>query len=114
MKELLERLLSLPVENEVVEFKEAKNQFDKDDLGKYFSALANEANLAGLKNAWLVFGVKSDRTIVGTSISDKQLNEYKAEVGLQTSPRCSFVSVHSVIKQGKNVLMFEIPPAPQG
>ena len=38
-------LLTNPIENEWIEFKEAKNNFDSDDLGKYFSALANEANL---------------------------------------------------------------------
>jgi hypothetical protein len=32
-------------EDEVVEFKKAENNFDFDDLGKYFSALSNEANL---------------------------------------------------------------------
>ena len=111
---LLDKLLTLPVENEIVEFKEAKNQFDKDDLGKYFSALANEANLAGLQQAWLIFGVKNDKSIVGTSINDKQLNEYKAEIGRHTSPRCSFVDVHSVKRQGKTLLMLEIPAAPQG
>lgn len=34
-------------ESEVVEFKKAENNFDFDDLGKYFSALSNEANLRG-------------------------------------------------------------------
>ena len=34
-------------ENEVVEFKKAENSFDFDDLGKYFSALSNEANTRG-------------------------------------------------------------------
>jgi len=111
---LLDKLLTLPVENEIVEFKQAKNQFDKDDLGKYFSALANEANLAGLQQAWLIFGVKNDRSIVGTSINDKQLNEYKAEIGRHTSPRCSFIDVHCIEKQGKTILMLEIPAAPQG
>ena len=32
-------------ENEVVEFKKAENSFSFDELGKYFSALSNEANL---------------------------------------------------------------------
>lgn len=32
-------------ENEVVEFKQANDNFSTDDIGKYFSALANEANL---------------------------------------------------------------------
>lgn len=35
----------LPSETELVEFKEAKNNFDFDKLGKYFSALSNEAAL---------------------------------------------------------------------
>ena len=50
--DILEELLSLPSENEIVEFKKAENQFDKDDLGKYFSALSNEANLKNVANAW--------------------------------------------------------------
>lgn len=43
-------------ESEVVEFKRAENNFDFDDLGEYFSALSNEANLRGLEFAWLIFG----------------------------------------------------------
>ncbi len=43
-------------ESEVVEFKKAENSFDFDDLGRYFSALSNEANLRGLDFAWLIFG----------------------------------------------------------
>lgn len=42
--------------SESVEFKRAKNNFDFDDLGKYFSALSNEANLRGHDFAWLIFG----------------------------------------------------------
>jgi hypothetical protein len=34
-------------ENEVVDFKQASNGYSTDDIGKYFSALANEANLRG-------------------------------------------------------------------
>ena len=44
-------------ENEVVEFKAAKNNYDVDDLGKYFSALSKEANLRDHEFAWIVFGV---------------------------------------------------------
>ena len=32
-------------ENEVVEFKEANNDYDKNKIGQYFSAISNEANL---------------------------------------------------------------------
>ncbi|MBK8052275.1 MAG: hypothetical protein IPK35_03055 [Saprospiraceae bacterium] len=45
MIEILDHLLTLSTETEVVEFKEAKNRYDKDKLGQYFSALSNEANL---------------------------------------------------------------------
>jgi len=44
-------------ESEVVEFKQATNDFDTDRIGEYFSALSNEANLRGAERAWLVFGV---------------------------------------------------------
>ena len=55
-------------ENEVVEFKKAENNFDFDDLGKYFSALSNEANLRDKVFAWLIFGVHdTTREILGTS-----------------------------------------------
>ena len=42
-------------ENETIEFKEAKENFDFNSLGKYFSALSNEANLQGVRCGWLVF-----------------------------------------------------------
>ncbi len=50
----LGELRSLPGETEVVEFKEAKNNFHFPDIGKYFSALCNEANLKGKSDACLV------------------------------------------------------------
>ena len=46
-------------ENEVVEFKEANDNFSTSDIGKYFSALSNEANLSGADAGWLVFGVNN-------------------------------------------------------
>ena len=48
-------------ESETVEFKEASNDYGTDRIGRYFSALANEANLEGAESAWLVFGVNSRR-----------------------------------------------------
>jgi ATP-dependent DNA helicase RecG len=38
-------------ESEVVEFKEAKSNYSFNDIGKYFSALSNEANIRGLQAA---------------------------------------------------------------
>lgn len=110
----LKNILSLSTENEVVEFKEAKNQFDKDKLGRYFSALSNEANLKGKDQAWLLFGVKNDKSVVGTKINDKQINDYKAEMVQHTSPKLTFINIHKVDHQGRNVLLLEIPAAPKG
>ena len=44
-------------EDEVVEFKKAENNFDFDDLGKYLSALRNDAHLRGKGFVWIVFVV---------------------------------------------------------
>lgn len=67
LRKIMYRLFSND-EDECVEFKEAKNTFDFDELGQYFSALSNEATLKLRQYAWLVFGVK-DKTheIVGTN-----------------------------------------------
>jgi len=63
----LDELRRLPHETEWVEFKEAKNQYDFNKLGKYFSALSNEANLKNEPCGWLVFGVVNDsRAVCGS------------------------------------------------
>jgi ATP-dependent DNA helicase RecG len=114
METLLHSLLQSTTETEVLEFKEAKTQYDKDKLGKYFSALSNEANLKGKDSAWLLFGVNNQKQVVGTKISDAQLNDYKSEMANHTSPTLSFTDIHRLIVDGKIVLMLQIPPAPQG
>jgi len=110
----LEELLKLEAENEIVEFKEAKTQFDKDKLGKYFSALTNEANLKGKDRGWLVLGVKDSRKIVGTKITDRQLNEYKQEISKHTSPKCNFLQDHRISTPSGEVILLEIPAASKG
>lgn len=51
-------------ENEVVEFKKAETNFDVDELGKYFSALSNEANLREREFAWNAFGWMPSKSII--------------------------------------------------
>lgn len=111
----LHKILSSETETEILEFKEAKNTFSKDKLGEYFSALGNEANLKGKSYAYIIFGV-NDKTheIVGSEISDKQLNEFKKEISDHTSPKLSFIDVQRIKKKQGNVIVFVIPPAPQG
>ncbi len=66
LEKLLDELIA-SWENEVVEFKEANNNYSTHTIGKYFSALSNEANLHDLEKAWLIFGVNdAERTVVGT------------------------------------------------
>ena len=115
---VLDSLLALPAETEVVEFKKAENQFDDRDLGKYFSALSNEANLKGRPCAWLVFGVENvSHAVVGSNYkaSRPSLDAMKKKIADQTTGRHTFVEIYDFLyRNNKRVVMFEIPPAPRG
>lgn len=103
-------------ESEVVEFKKAENNFDFDDLGKYFSALSNEANLRGLDFAWLVFGYDEKRhEIVGTSYKNGEgaLNNLKHDFSQHTNDGQTFREIIPVEVDGKRILMFKIPASPR-
>jgi len=113
----LNELLALGYESEVVEFKEAKVQYDFDKLGKYFSALCNEANLSGKRSAWLVFGIRDkDKGIVGTQFraDPAHLNGLKAEIANHITGRLSFVGIYEYIDPAGRVVLMEIPAAPRG
>lgn len=103
-------------ENEVVEFKKAENDYSFDKLGKYFSALSNEANLRGKSCAWIIFGVwDKPHTITGSRYrnSEDQLNELKLKISQKTTEGITFRNIHEIKKEGKRVLLFEIPAAPR-
>lgn len=113
----LNQLRNLQAENEIVEFKEAKSGYDFSKLGKYFSALCNEANMQKVKCAWLVFGVENnEHKIVGTNFRTKrsELDNLKKEIADKVSNRITFVEIHELILENQRVILFEIPPAPQG
>ena len=116
--EKLKELMNLPTETEWVEFKEAKNNYDFDDIGKYFSALSNEANLKRQSAGWLVFGVadKYPRQVVGTRyrIQSPGLERLKQEIARKTNHKMTFRTIHEITIEGRRVLMFEIPSAVQG
>ena len=104
-------------ENEVVEFKKAENSFSFDELGKYFSALSNEANLREKDFAWLVFGVHDKtREILGTSYKNgmKSLQKLKYDLSQHTTDGNTFRDIFELEVEGKRVLMFQIPAAPRG
>lgn len=114
---ILHNLLALPSENEVVEFKEANNQYDFNKLGKYFSALSNEANLMDKDEGWLIFGVKdSDRSIVNTKfrMDVTKLHNLKAEVANHTTNRITFKEIYEINTSAGRVVLFQIPAAPRG
>ncbi len=113
----LNELRRMPAETEVFEFKEAKNNFDFGKLGKYFSALSNEANLKGRPHAWLIFGIKDKgRTIVGSRFrpNRKDLDSLKGELANKTTNRITFIEIHELSLPEGRVLMFQIPAAPKG
>ena len=104
-------------EDEVVEFKKAENNFDFDDLGKYFSALSNEANLRDKAFAWLAFGVHDKtREILGTSFKNSMmsLQKLKQDLSQHTTDSHTFREIYELKVEGKRVLLFQIPATPRG
>lgn len=104
-------------EDEVVEFKKAENNFDFDDLGKYFSALSNEANLRDKAFAWLAFGVHDKtREILGTSFKNSMmsLQKLKQDLSQHTTDNHTFREIYELKVEGKRVLLFQIPATPRG
>lgn len=113
----LNRLINLDAETEIVEFKEAKDSFDFRKLGKYFSALSNEANLKGQPYAWLVFGIENkNHAIVGSKfrINRKDLDSLKSEVAEKITNRITFIEIYELKLPEGRILMFQIPAAPKG
>lgn len=98
-------------ENEVVEFKKAEKGKDFDDVGKYFSALSNEANLRGCHYAWLIFGI-DDKTHVATGTQVQFPKDYKQQIGHHTTNGLTFREIYEVEQNGKRVVMLQIPAAP--
>ena len=114
---ILDGLRHLEAETEVVEFKRAENSFSDSDLGQYFSALSNEANLKGQECAWLVFGVDNrSHALTGSNYkpSRASLDEMKKKVGDQTTGRITFDEIYELTVEGRRVVMFQIPAAPRG
>ncbi|MDE5899760.1 MAG: putative DNA binding domain-containing protein [Muribaculaceae bacterium] len=108
--------LILHKESEVVEFKKAENSFDFDDLGKYFSALSNEANLRGLDFAWLIFGYDEKKhEIVGSSYKNGEgaLNNLKHDFSQHTTDGQTFREIIPIEVDGKRILMLKIPASPR-
>lgn len=110
-------------ENEVVEFKEAKSSLDTDKIGRYFSALSNEANIKQIQCGWLVFGVSEtkDKHLVGTHYKEGRstlLEQFKGEISKGTTGLITFDEIIELHLTSENklfrVLMFKVPAAATG
>jgi len=104
-------------ENEVIEFKNVGDSYATSDIGKYFSALANEANLRDVEKAWLVFGVDNKtRSIVGSDYRQdrERLQSLKMQIATDAEPSITFREIHELKCDQGRVIMFEIPAAPLG
>ena len=114
---ILDELRALPVETEWLEFKEAKRNFDFKELGRYFSAISNEANLKGRDYCWLVFGVRDkDRAVVGSQFRPDVagLESLKREIADKTTSQLTFMEIFPLQHADGRVVMFQIPAAPRG
>lgn len=116
-EQLVEKIndMILTFEDEVVEFKEARTNYSFKEIGKYFSALANEANIRDKKEAWLIFGVTNDKKIVGSAYrKDGSLQNLKKEVVGGTNERATFMEIYELEMKGHRIVAFQIPPATRG
>lgn len=104
-------------EYELVEFKEAGNDYDKNKIGQYFSAISNEANLKGQQFGWLIFGVRNkDKTITGSVYRNTLgLDKLKQEISNNTTGRITFIDIFEIYpivdSEERRVVMFKIPAA---
>lgn len=118
LKQILAQLRNLPAENEIVEFKEVTSgNYDFNKLGRYFSAISNEANLHNKDCGWLIFGIRDkDKAIVGSNFRPNRhnLDKLKGEIAQKTTNRITFIEIYELAFPEGRVVMFQIPPAPKG
>lgn len=100
-------------ESECVEFKRAENNFDIDRLGKYFSAISNEATLKNKQYGWIVFGI-DDKTHQYTNTKfyyDNNFNSIKKQISDNTTDNTTFIEIYKLEIEQNRVIMFQVPAA---
>ena len=110
---LIQELLKQPNETEWLEFKH--NNYDKEMIGEYISALSNSAALNGKTNAYMIWGVNDEtHQILGTTFYPSQTT--KGNEALENwllrllTPKIDF-KFYEVIMDDDNVVLLEIAPA---
>ncbi len=112
---VLKKIMVDAHEGEVIEFKDRRT-LGKDEVGRYFSALSNEANLLSADSSWLIFGIRDDGEAVNSNYLDTidSQNELKRYIGEQTSGNLTFIGIHERAIDGHRIVLLEIPPALNG
>jgi len=104
-------------EDEICEYKANRSVTD-NEMGEYFSALSNEANLRGADSAWIAFGVaeKPKPHTVHSTFKDgpESINKLKHFIAQHTSDSAPFDNVYEIFDGDKRILLFEIPAARSG
>ena len=110
---LIRELLKQPNETEWLEFKH--NNFDKEMIGEYISALSNSAALNGKTTAYMIWGVDDDtHEILGTIF--KPTTTTKGNEALENwllrllTPKIEF-KFYEVKIEDKDLVLLEIAPA---
>lgn len=110
LKDILDELLKHP-ENEWVEFKAAKNNFEIDKLGKYFSAMSNEATLNNKQYGWIIFGVddKTHKLVNTKYYENNNFNDVKKQISDNTTDGITFIEIYTLIIENSRVIMYQVP-----
>jgi len=110
---LIRELLKQPNETEWLEFKH--NNFDKEMIGEYISALSNSATLNGKTTAYMIWGVDDEtHEILGTSF--KPITMTKGNEAFENwllrllTPKIEF-KFYEVKIDNKDVVLLDIVPA---
>ncbi len=105
LPEDIDDILNRGEEGEVLEFKEAKSNFDSRDRSDYCAAIAN---MGGGK---LLLGITNDKEVVGTSVYQGTENKIPQEVYQQIGIS---VAIEEVRHPKGRVVVFDIPSRPVG
>lgn len=110
---LFSKLVSLPRETELVEFKH--NFHSEEEIGQRLSALSNSAALQNRSFGYLVFGVEDGtHAVLGTTFKAKQQKKGNEELEMwllnRLNPRID-IECFEFDVDGKHISMYRIPAA---
>jgi len=113
-EDLIATFLHLPTETEWVEFK--CNNEDPDEIGSRICGIANSAALLRRGFGYIVWGIDNNRhDVVGTSFRPREKKvgneEFENWVLRLLNPRID-LRITELEIEGKHLVVFEIPPAP--